>query len=543
MTNYPLKIALVIEDLYLPAWQVAMIRRLINQNGLKIELILLADKHKVWPLNPVKFNFFKKLQCLESRLIETSYSASQLENISSLFDGAFVKLTADSAKQQYFKKSINLVINLSSNSKLPEYLIEYSSYGVWHYFYNSHLERDVNWAGLQEFNLNQDGIFSGVIVYSAYFAEFRYLWISYTSKQCSLSKTRDNLLWKMLEFIPVLCQRAARFKGGKSFIQSHHLDNLITKVTGLESVCYCPLWTENLLILAVGFLHTHLRRLVYKLTLNKTWILLKSEQDPVQDFQQTNQAQILYIRSKGFVADPCLIEENGEHYVFFEEYLESTQRGRLVCANLQDFASNKAPKVVLEKDYHLSYPFVFKSAGIWYLVPESAEKRAIDLYRCVQFPDQWEFVKTLMTNIDAYDATFYWHLGRWWMFVNLRPHPSTSPNELLYLFSAEDLLADHWQAHPANPIINHADKARSAGALFERDGVIYRPSQNCAGSYGRGLNLNAIIEWNEHTYKEKTVAQCIPQGQASLHGMHSFSCLGNTVISDGIYTHKRWRKA
>ncbi|WP_298610694.1 hypothetical protein [uncultured Thiothrix sp.] len=514
-----------------------------TQEGLKIELVLLADKPKGWPLNPAKFSFFKKIQRLESKLLEATEAADQLENISGLFDGSFIKLTADSARQQYFEKAINLVINLSSSSKLPRYLIEHSNYGVWHYFYNSHLERDVSWAGIQEFNLNQEGILSGVMVYSSYFTKPRYLWVSYTSKQCLLSKTRDNLLWKMLEFMPVLCQQAARFEYGKSFIQSRHLATLIDKVVSLESICYCALWTENFLVLALGFLYAHIKRLVYKLALNKTWILLKSEQDPVQNFKKTDQAQVLYTVATGFVADPCLIEENGEQYVFFEEYVEATQRGRLVCLKLQDCSTKPEPLIVLEKDYHLSYPFVFKSEGLWYLVPESAENRTIDLYRCVRFPDQWEFVKSLMTNIDAYDATFYQYLGRWWMFVNLRPHPSTSPNELLYLFSADDLLADHWQAHPANPIINHADKARSAGALFERDGVIYRPSQNCAGSYGRGLNLNAIIEWNEHTYKEKTVAQCIPQGQASLHGMHSFSCLGNTVISDGIYTRKRWQKA
>lgn len=543
MTNHPLRIALVIEDIYLPVWQVAMLRRLMAQDGLRIELVLLANKPKAWPLNSIKFNFFKKLRRLESRLLETTHPADQLENISGLLDGLFIKLAARSAKQQYFEKSINLVINLSSNSNLPRYLIEYSNYGVWHYFYNSHLERDSHWAGIQEFSLGQEGMISGVMVTSVYFNEPRYLWISYTSNQCLLSKTRDNLLWKMLEFMPVLCQQAAKFEHGKKFIQSRHLDTLIDKVLGLEGVCYCALWTENLFVLIVGFLYTHFKRLVYKLILNKTWILLKSEQDPVQGFKQTNQAQVLYSMPKGFAADPCLVEESGEQYVFFEEYLEATQRGRLVCSKLQDFASNKAPIVILEKDYHLSYPFVFKSEGVWYLVPESAEKRTIDLYRCVHFPNQWEFVKPLMTNIDAYDATLYQHLGRWWMFVNLRPHPSTSPNEMLYLFSADDLLTGTWQAHPDNPIINHADKARSAGALFERDGVIYRPSQNCAGSYGRGLNLNAIIEWNEHTYKEKTVAQCIPQGQASLHGMHSFSCLGNTVISDGIYTRKRWRKA
>lgn len=543
MTHYQLKIALVVDDIHLPAWQIAMLRKIASQEGIRICLVLLADKAKVWPLNPAKFNFFKRLRRLESNLLETTYPADEPENISSFFDGGFIKLNSELAKKNHAAKAINLVINLTNSPKLPAYLIEDSNYGVWHYFYNSHLERAVAWAGLQEFNLSQDAILSGVMVTSRYFAKPRYLWISYTSKQCLLSKTHDNLLWKMAEFLPVLCQQATQFECGRKFIQSRHLDTLIDKVTCLDSVCYCVLITENFFILLLGFIYAHLRRLVYKLTLNKTWVLLKAEHDPIQAFSQTDQSSLLYSVNEGFVADPCLVEEKGEPYLFFEEYVEATKRGRLVCLKLQDCDKGSSPLVVLEKDYHLSYPFVFKSEGVWYLIPESAENHTIDLYRCVQFPERWEFVKSLMTGVKAYDATVYQHLGRWWMFVNLQPHPSTSPNELLYLFSAESLFADQWQAHPANPIVHHADKARSAGALFERDGVIYRPSQNCAGSYGRGLNLNAIIEWNEHSYKEKTVAQCIPQGQVSLQGMHSFSCLGNTVISDGIYTRKRWRKA
>lgn len=546
MTVYPLNIALIVEDIHLPAWQAALLRRLSAQTYIQIKLVLLAEQSRTWSLNPVKFRFFKKIRELEAKLLETTHPADQLVNISGLLDSSFVKLNSAIAKVEYFNKAINLVVNLTAKDKLPEYLIANTQYGVWYYFYNSHLERSSRWAGIQEFNLNQDGIVSGVMVKSAYFKQDRYLWVSYTSKQCLLSKTHDNLLWKMLEFIPVLCQQANSFETGKKFIQHRHLATLVDKLIYIDSICYCVLVTENFLILLLSFLATHLKRLINKLTVHKQWVLLKTEKNPIDHFSKTDQSKLLYAPTKGFAADPCLVEEKGEQYVFFEEYLENKKRGRIVCAKLVDLErlGNKVePIPVLERDYHLSYPFVFKDADTWYLVPESAENRSLDLYRCTQFPDQWEFVKSLLTDIDAYDATLHQYAGRWWIFVNIRPHLSSSPNELLYLFSANNLLADQWQAHPANPIINHADKARSAGALFEKDGVIYRPSQNCAGSYGRGLNLNAIIEWNEQTYKEISVAQCIPSGRASLEGMHSISCLGNTIISDGIYTRKRWRKA
>ena len=544
MNTHLLNIALIVEDIHLPAWQVHMLRQLNAQSYINIKLVLLVDKPRQWIFDKAKFNFFRRIRYFESKLLETTHPADEKINISSLFDGGFVKLNSELAKDKYFSETINLVINLSTEAKLPEFLVKSTSYGVWNYFYNSHLERSVNWAGLQEFNLNREGIVSGVLVESTYFKSARYLWVSYSSKQCLLSKTHDNLLWKMAEFIPILCQQASNFSNGKKFIQDRHLKNLIDKIIYIDSTCYCSLITENFLALTIGFLAAHLKRLAVKLTLHKQWVLLKSEaSSPVEAFADHHQSKILYNPQQGFAADPFLVEEQGEQYLFFEEYVEATGRGRLVCAKLTDLEKNIQPQVVLEKDYHLSYPFVFKNEDTWYLVPESAENRTVDLYRCTHFPERWEFVKTLLNDVDAYDATLYPYAGRWWIFVNLRPHFSTSPNELLYLFSADNLLAEDWLPHPANPIINHADKARPAGALFESEGVIYRPSQNCAGSYGRGLNLNAIIEWNEHSYKEKTVAVCIPNGKSSLTGMHSLSSSDSTIISDGIYTRKRWQKA
>lgn len=543
MNTYPLKIGLVIDDVYLPAWQMTMLRRIKAQAHAQIKLVLITVKPKTSLLSLVKLSFFKNIRVLESNLFETTQAADQLISINELWHDDPVKLNSTKAKELYFSEEVNLVINLSSSSELPSYLAKEANYGVWQYFYNSHLERSADWAGLKEFNLGENGALTGVSVNSPYFENSVYLWISYTSRQCLLSKTHDNLLWKMVEFIPVLCAQASQFESGKAFIQNRFLKTLEDKKNYLDKINNYSLITTNFLAFLFGFLYAHLNRLFNKIALDKQWVLLKTEQSPVKNFQKIEKSTLLYQSSEGFVADPCLVEENGESYVFFEEYVKANKRGRLVCAKLQDLEAKRSPFVILEKDYHLSYPFVFKSEGVWYLIPESAENHTVDLYKCLQFPQKWEFVKSLLTGVDAYDATLHQHLGRWWMFVNLRPHNSISPNELLYLFSAESLLAEHWQAHPDNPIIQHADKARSAGALFEVDGVIYRPSQNCAGSYGRGLNLNAIIEWNEKTYKEQTIDQCIPKNKSLLDGMHSLSCLGSTIISDGIYTRKRWRKA
>jgi hypothetical protein len=42
---------------------------------------------------------------------------------------------------------------------------------------------------------------------------------------------------------------------------------------------------------------------------------------------------------------------------------------------------------VLERPYHLSYPYVFFVGDDAFMLPETAANGAIELYRAVSFPD------------------------------------------------------------------------------------------------------------------------------------------------------------
>ena len=47
------------------------------------------------------------------------------------------------------------------------------------------------------------------------------------------------------------------------------------------------------------------------------------------------------------------------------------------------------PVRVLERDHHLSYPFLFEHEGVLYMVPETAQAGTVELYRCTEFPLRW----------------------------------------------------------------------------------------------------------------------------------------------------------
>ena len=55
----------------------------------------------------------------------------------------------------------------------------------------------------------------------------------------------------------------------------------------------------------------------------------------------------------------------------------------------------------------------------FYMIPETKQNKTIELYQCNEFPHKWEFLKTLMVNVEAVDSTLFEHMGKWWLFTNL----------------------------------------------------------------------------------------------------------------------------
>ncbi|MGE5465909.1 MAG: hypothetical protein ACM3Y9_00640, partial [Ignavibacteria bacterium] len=92
-------------------------------------------------------------------------------------------------------------------------------------------------------------------------------------------------------------------------------------------------------------------------------------------------------------ADPFALERDGRHFVFFEEVPFATGKGHIAVMEVSDDGRHSAPVKVLERDYHLSYPFLIEHRGDLFMVPESGQNRSVELYRCMRFPDIWRFEK------------------------------------------------------------------------------------------------------------------------------------------------------
>jgi hypothetical protein len=240
-----------------------------------------------------------------------------------------------------------------------------------------------------------------------------------------------------------------------------------------------------------------------------------------------------------FWADPHVIHIDGHYYIFIEEYLYKISKAHISVIEMDRHGNYKEPTRVLEKDYHLSYPFVFQWEDMFYMVPESEENGTIELYECEEFPYKWKFKMNLMENVHAVDTTLLQFQGKWWLFTGMAEGKDSLPFVKLYLFYSNDFITSEWKPHSQNPIISDGKKARPAGSLFVRNGMIFRPSQNCSVTYGYGIYLNEILLLSESEYLEKTVVSVKPDWDRKIEATHTFVSKGNLTIIDAFTRRRR----
>ena len=87
-----------------------------------------------------------------------------------------------------------------------------------------------------------------------------------------------------------------------------------------------------------------------------------------------------------FYADPFVIEHHGKPWVFFEDLAYSTDKGVIVCAEINRNGTLSPAIPVLEMPYHLSYPCIFHDSEQLYMVPESVADGTVSSIGATDFP-------------------------------------------------------------------------------------------------------------------------------------------------------------
>jgi hypothetical protein len=240
-----------------------------------------------------------------------------------------------------------------------------------------------------------------------------------------------------------------------------------------------------------------------------------------------------------FWADPFPIRVGNDYYIFHEELRFSSGKGTIVLSVVDDKPSMARPIPILEKDYHLSYPFVFEWDGQLFMIPETGSRHQVELYRCVRFPAQWKLERVLLSGVTALDPTPAFLFGRWWLFANVPAYGATGTNDELHLFHADSLLGA-WSPHRNNPIKSDVRSARPAGRIFERNGQFHRPAQDCSTRYGYAVSINRILQLSPDAYEEVEVERVLPDWEPRLAGVHTLNVAGDMTVIDFVVRRRKF---
>ena len=249
--------------------------------------------------------------------------------------------------------------------------------------------------------------------------------------------------------------------------------------------------------------------------------------------------KIIYPPRRLFWADPFVVAGEYNYYVFVEEFIFRKNKAHLSVLKLDSKGLLNKSEKIIERPYHMSYPFVFKLEGMYYMIPETNQNKTIELYKCLDFPYVWTFERNIMEDICATDTTLFHYDNKWWLFTTIdQTGGISSCSTELFLFFTDDPIRGDWISHPLNPVISDESKARCAGKLFINDGKIYRPSQDCSMRYGRGLNINHVTKLSEFEYNEVLINEIKPIWDPKLKGVHTINFDQDITIIDTYKYHK-----
>jgi hypothetical protein len=238
-------------------------------------------------------------------------------------------------------------------------------------------------------------------------------------------------------------------------------------------------------------------------------------------------------------ADPFVLEKNGRYFIFFEDLPFATGKAHISMVEVTPDKGASPPVKVLERDYHLSYPFLVEQDGELYMIPETGRNRTVEAYRCVDFPLRWRLERVLLDGPRLVDATFHRGTDRWWMFANAAAGGSRSFDDELHLFHSDNLLGE-WKPHPRNPVKSDARCARPAGQLVWRNGALLRPAQICVPRYGAGISMNRVLRLTPHEYAERQVERILPPADSGLLGIHTLNRAGDLTVVDAFARRRRF---
>jgi hypothetical protein len=242
--------------------------------------------------------------------------------------------------------------------------------------------------------------------------------------------------------------------------------------------------------------------------------------------------QILKMPKGEFWADPFLAKNGNRYSLFFERMHANSTKG-VISHKYLDEEDSEVQDVIIE-DYHLSFPNVYHVNGEVQIIPESKEDGKISLYKFNQYPLNLVKSEVVFPGINAVDSEIFLNQGLYWLFCTVKTSILSNSGEILNIYYSESMQGP-WKSHAQNPIKMDNSSSRNAGKIFERNGNLIRPVQNCSLGYGGAVKFMQIVKLNTDHYEEVFLEEILPtQYHKKATALHTVNFLEDYIVIDMV---------
>ena len=493
-----LRVGIIVDSFVQPRWVRRSLEKVLASDVASIELVVKVDRQAE------KKSFLYQLYGrFDSRLFAAS--ALELVNVEEVLD----RVASTEGFEDIKAADLDVLVNFGP-TELNTKFAAAAKHGVWFYSFGEA-------PGFNELSHAMPITHSSLRALKGNTESVIYESVTPTLSRFSIRLNNNTIFWKSAAF--VVRGLEALYANGE--LETNVGEQSLSKSPGNAAM------TQMLLRLS----GRAAARAVEKLSSVEQWVL--SYQIKPGEFRY------LIPPADRFWADPFPLKVDGKYYIFFEDYMNEKGRAHISVVQVDENGIVDGPTEVLNLDCHLSYPFVFEWQGDYYMIPETSERKVVELYRCVSFPFEWRPEKVLLETNRPLDATLIEVDATWWMFVNLEEEGVAVNWDELHLYYAESLLGP-WKPHARNPIVSDVRSARPAGRLFWSNNVLYRPSQDSSLRYGYATTINKVTELSPVAYNETEVVKILPDWDDNIIGVHTLNFLDDLTVIDCL-TKKRRR--
>ena len=222
-----------------------------------------------------------------------------------------------------------------------------------------------------------------------------------------------------------------------------------------------------------------------------------------------------------WAADPMIFTHEGETVLFAELYDYVLRRGVIGVSRYLDNGRFSSWTPILRESFHMSYPYVFRSGDQIFMIPETTARKALLVYRAVQFPMRWELHKVIREDVLWADTSIASDGGGF--FGTTQSYNSGEECTLNIRLDKNLEVSEVCRIGDIVPATG-----RPGGRPFLLDDTRYWIFQDCREDYGKALFFRSENGCEYHLKPEDLTFS----RRIFLNGMHTYSATEEFEVID-----------